>query len=145
MAPKATPAAAAAPKARNANFFMAGYFTFIMGGFAIVYQQEMARRRQIEVERKAQYIVSLRVSLTVSIKAALLKQDENPGPQKKCRPNQYNWQRARDNIQKDYFGPLPTFDDGQFTRTFRVTKTVAEECYWYVGTTWIISARRSTT
>lgn len=133
MAPEATPPAAAAPKARDANFFMAGYFTFIMGGFAIVYQQEMARRRRIEVERQERYFASLRVNLTVSIKAVLMKQDENHGPRKKRRPNRYNWQRARDNIQKDYFGPLPTFDDGQFARTFRVTKAIAEEMLLVCG------------
>jgi Plant transposon protein len=55
------------------------------------------------------------------------KEDKNPGPRKKRRASRFNWQRAGEAIEADWFGSYPTFDDGQSARMFRVTKTVAEE------------------
>jgi hypothetical protein len=70
--------------------------TLHMSGFAIVYQ--------IKVERQVQYIASFQVSLKVALKAAM-KQDDNPAPWKKRRPNQYNWQRARTVKPTPMLGP----------------------------------------
>jgi hypothetical protein len=84
---------AAELKARKATiaFVVSGYLTMIMCGYGILFQQELARRHQIEVERQAQYIERLRSSLTLALKAALMEEeDDNPAPRKKRRPSRYN-------------------------------------------------------
>jgi hypothetical protein len=93
--PMTTTAAAATAadelKARKAKiaFVVYGYLSLIMCGYGIMFQLELKRRHQIEVEQRAQYIERLRTSL----KAALMKEimeDDNPTPRKKQRPSRYN-------------------------------------------------------
>jgi Plant transposon protein len=119
----ATPPTAAERDARKAiiAYVVAGWVVFAQGGLGILFMLELARRHQQDVEQGEQYIASLRLALMAA------KEDKNPGPRKKRRASRFNWQRAREAIEADWFGPYPTFDDGQFARMFRVTKTVAEE------------------
>jgi hypothetical protein len=123
--PMATPPTAAERDARKAiiAYVVAGWLTFAKGGFGILFMLELARRHQQDVEQGEQYIASLRLELM----AAKKDNDKNPGPRKKRRASRFNWQRTREAIEADWFGPYPTFDDGQFAWMFRVTKTIAEE------------------
>ena len=45
---------------------------------------------------------------------------------KKARVSSYSYERARLAIESNYFSPTPLFDDRQFERMFRVTKSIVE-------------------
>jgi hypothetical protein len=47
--------------------------------------------------------------------------------------SKWNWERAHQAVFKDYMSPEPTFNDRQFERMFRITKTVMEELRTLVG------------
>jgi hypothetical protein len=46
---------------------------------------------------------------------------------KKRRRSNFHHDRARLCVEQDYFSPTPTFNDRQFERIFRVTKTITEQ------------------
>jgi hypothetical protein len=43
------------------------------------------------------------------------------------RVTQCDWERARDAVWKDYMRPDPIFNDRQFERIFRITRSVMQE------------------
>ncbi|MGH7954363.1 MAG: hypothetical protein ACREOZ_00205 [Gloeomargaritales cyanobacterium] len=47
-------------------------------------------------------------------------------PNRKKRYICYDRDRAMESVESDYLGPRPTFDDKQFQRTFRISKTKCE-------------------
>jgi Plant transposon protein len=59
--------------------------------------------------------------------------DGEPIPRKKRRRSRFDWAIARASIQRCYYGPNPTFDDGQFARTFRINKGMADELLTILG------------
>jgi hypothetical protein len=79
-------------KARKAKiaFVVYGYLSLIMCGYGIMFQLELARRHQIEVEQRAQYIERLRTSLKAALMEEEIMEDDNPAPRKKRRPSRYN-------------------------------------------------------
>jgi len=48
-------------------------------------------------------------------------------PRKKRIHGQYDWERARDVVVLDYMSPMPMFNDRQFERMFRITRSMTEE------------------
>ena len=54
------------------------------------------------------------------------EEDDNLPP-KRRRSSRFQHHRARLAIQEDYFSPTPIFDDKQFERVFRITKTMTEQ------------------
>jgi hypothetical protein len=55
--------------------------------------------------------------------------DENsdPVPRKKRRASRFCWEQAHLDIEQNFYGPNPVFDDKQFARFFRIRKAMAEE------------------
>jgi hypothetical protein len=53
--------------------------------------------------------------------------DDNLQQPKRRRSSRFKHDRARLAIQEDYFSPTPIFDDKQFERVFRITKTMTEQ------------------
>jgi hypothetical protein len=49
------------------------------------------------------------------------------------RVTQYDWERARDAVWKDYMRPDPIFNDRQFERIFRITRSVMQELRIILG------------
>jgi hypothetical protein len=47
---------------------------------------------------------------------------------RKRRVTGSDWDRARQSVDTDYMGPMPTFNDRQFERVFRVTRSIAQAC-----------------
>ena len=46
---------------------------------------------------------------------------------KKRRKIMWNWNRAEQNVEADYMGASPLFDDRQFVRCFRITRAMADK------------------
>jgi hypothetical protein len=59
-------------------------------------------------------------------------EDEQPP---KRRSSRWDWERARSAVLKDYMGPQPIFDDRQFERMFRISRTVMQELRLILGKT----------
>lgn len=53
--------------------------------------------------------------------------------QRQRRVTQYDWERARDAVWKDYMRPDPIFNDRQFERIFRITRSVMQELRIILG------------
>jgi hypothetical protein len=56
-----------------------------------------------------------------------LEDEANDNPARSKRTViQWNWERARNCINEDYWGPRPTFNDRMFEQGFRVTRSIAD-------------------
>jgi hypothetical protein len=58
--------------------------------------------------------------------------DDDQQPPRRRR-SRWDWDRARSAIWNDYMSPTPIFDDRQFDRMFRVTRSVMEELRTILG------------
>jgi hypothetical protein len=56
----------------------------------------------------------------------IARRRRNRGTRKRRQYKNYNHERARCAVEEDWLGPLPLFDDRQFERVFRITRTIAE-------------------
>ena len=59
-------------------------------------------------------------------KRHLEEEASNNPPRAKRTVISWNWERARNCIHEDYWGPRPTFNDRMFERVFRVTRSIAD-------------------
>jgi Plant transposon protein len=56
-----------------------------------------------------------------------------PIPKRRRIQTNFNWDRARQCVMEDFMSPYPRFNDRQFERTFRVTRSIIEETYMIVA------------
>jgi Plant transposon protein len=56
-----------------------------------------------------------------------------PVPKRRRIASNFNWDRARQCVHEDFMSPIPRFNDRQFERTFRVTRTIVEELSLVLG------------
>jgi hypothetical protein len=93
-------------------------------------QQEQQEHNQNNIEdavaKVVEVVCKVRRRLERGGGGAGEEEDDNLPP-KRRRSSRFQHHRARLAIQEDYFSPTPIFDDKQFERVFRITKTITEQ------------------
>jgi hypothetical protein len=103
------------------------YFATILAfALAIALEQEETATLQIvnAIHAASAVVQALRESRKRSRSSS--DDDDNEERPRKKRYIRYDRERARNCVRHDYVGPSPLFDDKQFERVFRITRTMYE-------------------
>ena len=106
----------------------------------ILYEYHMQHQREKKRRRSSSSIEESIISvanMTLQIRRQLLEsattdgeEEEGAGEQRKRRrTSRYNHGRAQQAIYEDYFAPIPVFNDKQFERMYRVTKSIVQQVF----------------
>ena len=97
----------------------------------VVYEDLFLTDSDDEDEDNVSVLLEVGLILLQSKRPLLLPDDDSSsddGGSRKRRFIGYDWERARHSVSTDYMGPMPTFNDRQFERVFRVTRSIAQTC-----------------
>ena len=93
------------------------------------YLQQERKKRNRSIEES---IVSV-AEMTLRVRRELDRgtDDDQPegGQRKRRRSSHFRHARAEQAVHEDYFAPTPVFNDKQFERIFRVTKTIVQQAF----------------
>ena len=89
-------------------------------------QEEKKRNNSIEESIVSVAEMTLRVRRQLDTPG---NQDEEGGRRKRRRSSRFKHERAERAIHEDYFSPTPVFNDRQFERIFRVSKSIVQQLF----------------
>ncbi|KAI2488741.1 hypothetical protein MHU86_25795 [Fragilaria crotonensis] len=92
-------------------------------------QQERKRNNSIEESIASVAEMALQVRRQLDTGGTPGNQDEEGGRRKHLRSSHFKHERAEQAIHEDYFAPTPVFNDRQFERIFRVSKSIVQELF----------------
>jgi hypothetical protein len=92
-------------------------------------QQERKRNNSIEESIASVAEMALQVRRQLDAGGTPGNQDEGGGRRKRSRSSRFKHERAERAIHEDYFAPTPVFNDRQFERIFRVSKSIVQELF----------------
>ena len=91
-------------------------------------EQEAAAQKEKEKHVKSAVAMAVaEVALKVCRQLERGEEEDNGAPMKRRRCSRSQHDRAKRAIQEDYFSPTPIFNDRQFERTIRITKSMVED------------------
>ena len=93
------------------------------------HQTKKRRSRIIEESIISVAEVALQVRRQLHTATADDQEEEQGGRRKRQRVSHFKHERAEQAVYKDYFAPIPVFDDRQFERIFRVTKSIVQQVF----------------
>ena len=92
-------------------------------------QQERKRNNSIEESIASVAEMTLQVRRQLDAGGTPGNHDEGGGRRKRSRSSRFKHERAERAIHEDYFAPTPVFNDRQFERIFRVSKSIVQELF----------------
>ena len=116
----------------NATAFLLLVGSALLPLLLIYYQQQEEERKaaaQKEKEKHVKSAVAMVAEVALKARRQLERgeEEDNAAPIKRRRRSRFQHDREKLAIQEDYFSPTPIFNDRQFERTFRITKSMVEE------------------
>ena len=92
--------------------------------------QRKKRSSSSSIEESIVSVANMTLRIRRQLESATTDGEEEGGQQRKRRrTSRYKHGRAQQAIYEDYFAPIPVFNDRQFERIFRVTKSIVQQVF----------------